>query len=85
MNNNFHIGWCPFCNQGWVDVVKDPLHNRLFLFCNECETTWDNPVDFKLDKPINIEHLTKIIDPSFSEVQQLGWDKWLITLDDMRG
>jgi len=48
----FHIGWCPFCNQGRVDVVKDIKHNELLLSCNECDTMWKNPIDFHDGNPM---------------------------------
>ncbi|HZX58170.1 MAG TPA: hypothetical protein VFE54_05575 [Mucilaginibacter sp.] len=82
MNNNFHIGWCPFCNQGWIDIEKDTLDGKFFLLCQECDTTWDSPIDFKQGKLTNIKPLGKLEIPLLSEIQQLGWDKWLVSLDD---
>jgi len=83
MGNNFHIGWCPFCNQGWVDIVKDSVNNELFLLCNECDTTWSSPIDVKLDKPANIEPINKIEIPSLTEIQEIGWDKCLVSINNL--
>jgi hypothetical protein len=82
MNNNFHIGWCPFCNQGWVNVVKNSALDKLFLLCEECDTIWDNPDDLKLDNPITREFEDKLELPSTIEVQKIGWDKLIISIRD---
>ena len=79
MENNFHIAWCPFCNQGWVDIVKDPPNDELFLLCNECDTIWDKPIDIKLCNPNLDKSVNKAETPSTTEVKEVGWDKWLIS------
>jgi hypothetical protein len=83
MNNKFHIGWCPFCNQGWIDIVKDSSQNRMLLLCDECFTTWDNPTDIQLNNPMKYELLNKLETPSLNEIQEMGWDKLIISIDKM--
>ncbi len=79
-NNNFHVAWCPFCNQGWVEIVKDAGNGKMLLLCAECDTTWDNPNDLKFDKPIEDYKLIGNLEiPSINEVQEIGWDKRLIS------
>jgi hypothetical protein len=38
MEDDFHVGLCPFCDQGWVDIVKDSGNNKFVLWCGECDT-----------------------------------------------
>ena len=83
MTNNFHIGWCPFCNQGWVNIVKDTSSNNLILLCDECDTIWNSPDDFKLNNPITREFEVKLEVPSISEIQKVGWDKLIISLKNI--
>ena len=77
MENNYHIAWCPFCNQGWVNVIKDLGNKKLLLLCYECDTTWADPNDIALNKPINYEMVGKIEVPLLGEIQEAGWDKFL--------
>lgn len=84
MGNNFHIAWCPFCNQGWVNVVKDSGNNKILLSCDECDTTWLAPSDIALDNPTNYNFVGKLEMPSLEEVQQIGWDKLLVNKDEIR-
>lgn len=79
MNNDFHIAWCPFCNQGWVNVIKDSGNKKLLLLCYECDTTWDNPIDAGLNEPMNYNLVGKLELPSIKEIQEIGWDKLLIS------
>lgn len=81
-NNNHHIAWCPFCNQGWVDIIKDSLTNKLFLLCNECDTLWADPIDLKSDNPLVSKIEIKIEEPSLEEIKESGWNKFLISIDD---
>ncbi|UPM54803.1 hypothetical protein [Gottfriedia acidiceleris] len=37
------VAWCPICDQGWVEIVKDVVTNDLFVYCNECESEWNQP------------------------------------------
>ena len=79
MELKFHIGWCPFCNQGWISIARYSVSNRLLLLCEECDTIWENPDDIKNDKPlISNSFLGQVQEPEFNEIQKAGWDKFLI-------
>ena len=79
MKNTLHIGWCPNCNHGWVDIVKDSNHARLLLLCDECDTVWEKPEDISLNKPAT-DILTGLISaPTLEEVQRVEWDKYIVS------
>lgn len=73
MDNTLHVAWCPFCNQGFIEIVKDSANGKLLLLCAECDTTWDKPSDIKLDNPTNYKFTGKLEIPSMREVQEIGW------------
>lgn len=78
MNENLHVAWCPYCNQGWVDIEKDSGNGTLLLVCEECDTTWEKPTDIELDNPIHYEFTGNLKTPSINEIKEIGWDKLLI-------
>jgi len=39
----YKVKWCPVCNQGWVEIVKDDLTGEPLLCCDECEAVWNTP------------------------------------------
>lgn len=48
--NEFKVGWCPICNQGWQVIVKDTDTEKLFIMCEECLSLWDHPLNIKMGK-----------------------------------
>ena len=38
----YKVSLCYVCNQGWIEIVKEEETNKLFFFCNECESEWEN-------------------------------------------
>lgn len=84
MNSNFHVGWCPFCNQGWIDIVKEADSNKLFLLCMECDTLWEKPEDIEIARPLVDYHFSGVsIELELKEIEVRGWTDFLITLDNM--
>lgn len=77
MDNDFKVAWCPFCNQGWVEVVKDSGNERLVLICAECYTMWNAPRSIQLDNSIQYEFVGKAEVPSLNEIKGIGWKKFL--------
>jgi formate dehydrogenase maturation protein FdhE len=69
----FRVAWCPVCNQGWIEVVKDINTKQLFLCCKECETEWDNPDKLKNPRMGTHDKYGKIETPSYEEVLSKGW------------
>ena len=41
------VKWCPICNRGWVEIVKDISTSTLFCCCTECESEWSTPFDIE--------------------------------------
>jgi hypothetical protein len=78
MNYEFKVAWCPYCDQGWVEIVKNTLSGDLLILCAECDTIWRNPEDIPLDKPA-IDYLVGRVEaPSFEAIKAIGWDKNII-------
>lgn len=78
MHFPFKISWCPVCSQGWVEIVKDPTVNELFVMCDECETEWRHPLDaINRKEGIWREH-NRVAAPSQDEVEQADWAKFII-------
>ncbi|GGB27778.1 MULTISPECIES: hypothetical protein [Mucilaginibacter] len=71
-NSNYHVAWCPFCNQGWVDIIKDSLTSKLFLLCAECDTLWDDPIDVELGNPIVSKMEINMEEPILKEIKDNG-------------
>jgi hypothetical protein len=78
MNNDFNVAWCPFCNQGWVQIVKDSSNGKLALLCQECDTVWANPEDLQLNEPFRYLFQGMAIKPSFDEILNVEWDRYII-------
>lgn len=74
----FKVGWCPVCNQGWIQIVKDVKTHKLFLLCSECESVWHDPKDIKSAKKAKRINELNITKPTIKEIKEIGWDKYLI-------
>lgn len=72
------VKWCPICNQGWVEIVKDISTETLFCCCSECESEWNTPFNIE-KKTCNLENKFGFIeDPDYDEIEKLGWDKYIL-------
>ncbi len=40
MENIYKIKPCPKCQQGWLEIGKDTITNRLVFTCSECSTEY---------------------------------------------
>jgi transcription elongation factor Elf1 len=78
MQNKLHIGWCPFCDQGWVNAVKDSGNSKIFLLCYECDTIWDTHENFLLGESNNYNLVGEVEIPSPKDIEDYGWDKLII-------
>jgi hypothetical protein len=72
------IKWCPICNQGWVEIVKEIETNILFCFCWECETEWDDPANIENDMCNYPEKYGQICTASVDEIRTCGYEKYII-------
>lgn len=72
------VKWCPICNQGWVEIVKEVETNLLFCYCWECESEWDNPADIEKESSNSPEKYGMICDASIDEIRERGFEKYII-------
>ena len=77
MNYEFKIGWCPFCDQGSAEIVKDVKTETLLIICSECDTQWNCPLDYQNNKPQNRITSNQVFKPSIEEIKMKDWDKYL--------
>lgn len=78
MDNQFEykVIWCPVCNQGWVEIVKDKETQKLFLCCSECETEWLDPSNIKNDNGTQ-DNFGQAVNPSIDEIKNKKWDLFM--------
>lgn len=78
--NEFKVGWCPICNQGWQVIIVDIVTGKLFVQCEECLSLWDNPGDVKIPQKAlsNSNDLIEDI-PLYEEIVREGWEEYFIT------
>ena len=78
MVNNYYknkVKWCVICNQGWLEIQKEAVSNKLILCCSECESVWENPNDIKNpDKATSTDEL--LIEPNDNEIGH--WAEYII-------
>ena len=77
MSNDFHVAWCPFCNQGFVNIVKNSNTDELILECDECYSYWLRPDNIQTDNSVPYHKEDKIIDPSLEDIRQNDWEKYI--------
>ena len=79
MNYEFKVAWCPYCDQGWVEIVQDSVTNRLLLLCSECDTIWEKPEDITQYRPAPNHLITNPVKkPALVDIQVVGWDQKII-------
>lgn len=72
------VSWCPMCNQGWVQIVKEIESSNLYLCCSECETEWAKPDDITDTSCLPFESFGKYISPTQDELKLVSWDQYII-------
>lgn len=68
------IKWCPICNQGWIEIVKEVL----FCWCSECESEWDDPENISKESCNNDWIYGQICEADENEISSKGWTKYII-------
>jgi Domain of unknown function (DUF4272) len=60
-------------------IVKHPFTGNLLVTCDDCEAMWPSP-EHALNNTNRIPHngATKVVDPTYAEVEAAGWDKFLM-------
>ncbi|NML34249.1 hypothetical protein [Paraburkholderia antibiotica] len=77
MSYEHKVKWCPVCNQGWVEVVKDKASGELFLCCDECETEWTSP-DAIANGTGTQGKFGMVEAPDECEIESLGWAQYIM-------
>lgn len=77
MKYKYKVKWCPVCEQGWIEIVKDKITGKLFLCCSDCETEWRDPLEIKKDNG-TWGSFGMIEEPSDEEILKEGWQKYII-------
>lgn len=75
---NYKVTVCPFCKQGFVEIVKEVGTNELFLCCDECEIEWSTPNEVLIGAKGTRNKYGKITEPTFDEISEKGWDKYVL-------
>ena len=74
----YRAAWCPVCQQGWIEFVKDIATGLIYLCCNECEVEWSNPEDiFDSNKGTRFKYGNSI-EPTKEEILSKGWGRYII-------
>jgi len=82
MKYEFKVAWCPYCDQGWVEIVKSVISGKLCLVCSECDTVWSKPEDVRLDHPAIDQEIGRVEVPTLEVIQAAGWDKNIMKDDN---
>ena len=71
------VGWCYFCNQGWLILAKEIKTSNLYVCCKECETQWENPHRIGPNDCLSFEKYGVYELPTEEEIINKGWSEFL--------
>ncbi len=72
------VKWCPVCNQGWVQFVRDRSKQQIYLCCDECESEWVDPGEIRRDN--GTQGLFEgSEDVDIEDLEQVGWHAYLLS------
>lgn len=79
----FIVGWCPVCDQGWIEIVLHVNEDRLKCECQECMWEWQHPLDIKEgSKKAALsdywETNDEVSDPTYEDIVRHQWEKFLV-------
>ena len=74
----YKVSWCYVCNQGWIEIVKEEKTNKLFFFCSECESEWENIDDVLNKKGSTQDKYGKITVPDENDIVSSNLDKYIL-------
>ena len=75
------VAWCPYCDQGWVSIVKQRANSVLYLCCEECYTLWSEPTNVSNQSGIGISPKSAIEDyesPTEEDIHKMNWESFII-------
>ena len=80
MNNyyKFKVSWCPICEQGWAQIVKEKESGQLFVWCDECDSEWPSPNEVKNLDLATRGNFSEIEDPSEQDIIANDWGRFIV-------
>jgi len=72
------VAWYPFCDQGWVNMVKEISSNKLYLCCAECETQWIKPSKNLENECLPFDTFGKYTNSTIEEIKENNWEKFIL-------
>ena len=74
--SKYKVSWCPICQQGWVEIVKEEKTGMLFLCCDECEAEWTVPNDIGINTGTRFE-FGNVIEPTIEDIEAKDWLRYI--------
>ena len=78
----FETVQCPNCRQDRLIISKNLTTKHLYLYCCECFAAWPSPEDVENPEKMFIDTSEDSADPTFQEVKEAGWDKYISNIVD---
>lgn len=74
---NYRVAWCPVCNQGWVEIVKEEKSGSLYFCCDECEAEWTDPEDIGVWGKGSRCRFGQAVAPALEDIKAKGWERYI--------
>lgn len=74
----YKVKWCPICDQGWVEILKDLSSGKLVCGCSECESGWDSPNNISSKDSTRCVYNLECCTPTEEEIEKKGWSKYVL-------
>lgn len=74
----FKVKWCPICDQGWIEILKEIPTDKLVCGCDECESGWDSPDNINRSNSTWCVYNKECAEPSAEEIENSGWSKYVL-------
>lgn len=75
----YKVDWCDVCDQGWIEIKRNSVHNKIRFRCSECLKEYESYED------INIKALEGELDWSpleLSEEEVIQNDLWRFVIKE---
>ncbi len=75
------VAWCPICDQGWVEILKDTNTSSLLVVCHECESEWISPDKIQVETVLPYSTRTgPLTQANDNELEEKGWEKFVLKI-----
>lgn len=81
VRNKYIVSWCPVCDQGWVEIVKEIESGDLFCCCDECMCEWNHPTHITTQAAVACAVRSAWgvgCDATDEDIAANGWQKFII-------